>query len=282
MGKFDGILFLSDFDNTILYTAGAMKNGGVCPEMPERNLQANRYFMDEGGYFGVATGRAMVAFAQYVSMVPTNVPTLVNNGGSVYDYHTGEYVETLFLGESSRAHIAAVLEANPKISVELFYPGTLVQVFRESCWNQRHFEVTHVPYQVVPDLSAEFVKMPLSKVLFLGETEDLKRAKEFIDAQPWREDYEMIFSSDYLLELAARGAEKGAAAKRMMKRLGCKKLVCAGDHLNDLSMLMEADYAFCPSNAVDEVRANAEVVCHCQDGAIADMVAILEKELNLV
>ena len=27
MGKFDGILFLSDFDNTILYTADALKNG---------------------------------------------------------------------------------------------------------------------------------------------------------------------------------------------------------------------------------------------------------------
>ncbi|MBR2131158.1 MAG: HAD-IIB family hydrolase [Oscillospiraceae bacterium] len=282
MGKFDGILFLSDFDNTILYTAGAMKNGGICPEMPERNLQAIRYFIEEGGYFGVATGRAMVAFAQYAAMVPTNVPTLVNNGGSVYDYTTGKYVETLFLKENSRARIASILEANPDISVELFYPGMLVQVFRESRWNKRHFEVTRVPYEVVPDISPESVKMPLSKVLFLGETEDLKRAMEFINAQPWRGEYEMIFSSDYLLELAAHGAEKGAAAKRMMERLGCEKLVCAGDHLNDLSMLLEADYAFCPSNAVEEVRANAQVVCHCQDGAIADMIAILEKELSKI
>ena len=29
MGIFDGVLFLSDFDNTILYTAAALKNGGA-------------------------------------------------------------------------------------------------------------------------------------------------------------------------------------------------------------------------------------------------------------
>ena len=90
MGKFDGVLFLSDFDNTILFTADAMKNGGLAPEMPQRNLDAINYFMAEGGYFGVATGRAMAAFRQYAPIVPTNAPAVVNNGGGIYDYQTGK------------------------------------------------------------------------------------------------------------------------------------------------------------------------------------------------
>lgn len=281
MGKFDGILFLSDFDNTILYTAAALKNGGKCPDMNPRNIEALRYFMAEGGKFGVATGRAMAAFEQYAPLVPTNVPAVVNNGAGIYDYEKKEYVETLFLDESSRAHIAAVMEANPAVSLELFHAGSLLQVYNESRWNAKHSELTGMGYEVVQDLSPESVEMPLSKALFLGETEELKKAAAFIEQQSWRGDYELIFSSDYLLELTAKGANKGDMAKRLKDRLGCTMLVCAGDHMNDLTMLRAADRAFCPSNAVDAVKAEAFVVGHCEDGAIADMIAVLDKELKL-
>ena len=278
MGKFDGILFLSDFDNTILYTAAALKNGGDCPEMNQRNLDALRYFMEEGGRFGVATGRAMAAFEPYNSLVPTNVPAVVNNGAGIYDYNRQEYVETLFLGESARAHIMAVMEANPAVSLEMFHAGTLLQVYRESSWNVQHSKLTGMGYEVVRDLSPESVEMPLSKALFLGEAEDLRAVAAFIEQQTWRGEYEVIFSNDNLLELTARGATKGDMARRMKDRFGCHTLVCAGDHMNDLTMLRVADRAFCPSNAVEAVKAEAYVVGHCQDGAIADMIAVLEEE----
>ena len=280
MGKFDGVLFLSDFDNTILYTAAALKEGKPCPDMNPRNLDALRYFMAEGGRFGVATGRAMAAFEPYAHLVPTNVPAVVNNGAGIYDYEKKEYVETLFLEESSRAHIQTVMDANPGVSLEMFHAGTLLQVFHESHWNEQHTKLTGMGYEVVKDLSPESVEMPLSKALFLGEAEDLRNVAGFIENQSWRGEYEVIFSNDNLLELTARGATKGDMACRLKERLGCHLLVCAGDHMNDLSMLRAADRAFCPSNAVDAVRAEAFVVGHCADGAIADMIDVLDKELN--
>ena len=279
MGKFDGILFLSDFDNTILYTAAALKNGGTCPEMNPRNLEAIERFMAEGGYFGVATGRATDAFRPYASLVPTNVAAVVYNGAGIYDYKKQEYEDTLFLQESAREHIQAIVDANPAVSLEMFHAGTLLQVYRESKWNKKHTELTGMGYEVVYDLTPQSVEMPLSKALFLGETEDLLKTAAFIDAQPWRGEYELVLSSDYLLELTAKGATKGDMARRMKEKLGCKLLVCAGDHMNDLSMLRAADRAFCPSNSVDEVKAEAYVVGHCEDGAIADMIAVLEREL---
>lgn len=279
MGKFDGVLFLSDFDNTILYTAAALKNGGKAPEMSPRNIEAINYFMAEGGYFGVATGRATDAFRPHESLVPTNVAAVVYNGAGIYDYKKQEYEETLFLQESARAHIQAIVDANPTVSLEMFHAGTLLQVYRESKWNAKHTELTGMGYEVVQDLSPASVEMPLSKALFLGETADLLKTAAFINAQPWRGEYELVLSSDYLLELTAKGATKGDMARRMKEKLGCKLLVCAGDHMNDLSMLRAADRAFCPSNSVDEVKAEAHVVGHCQDGAIADMIEALEKEL---
>ena len=49
MGKFDGLLLASDFDDTLY---------GLDLRIPERNLEAIRYFTGEGGRFAVATGRA--------------------------------------------------------------------------------------------------------------------------------------------------------------------------------------------------------------------------------
>lgn len=280
MGKFDGILFLSDFDNTILYTAAALKNGDACPDMNPRNIAALEYFMAEGGRFGVATGRATAAFAPYAPMVPTNTPAVVFNGAGIYDYKAGEYTDTLFLGESARPHIAEVTAAVSEVSVELFHADGLLQVFNETPWNAQHSRLTGMSYEVVPDLSPASVEMPLSKTLFLGEADVLRRAAEFMDSRPWRGEYEIIFSNDNLLELTVRGATKGDMSRRLKEKLGCHTLVCAGDHMNDLSMLRAADRAFCPSNAVEAVRAEATVVGHCQDGAIADMIEILEKELK--
>ena len=228
----------------------------------------------------MATGRAMAAFRQYAGVVPANAPAVVYNGAGIYDYRTGEHVDTLFLEESARAHIAAVMEANPEVSLELFHPGELLQVYHETKWNKKHTELTGMGYDVVEDLTPASVEMPLAKALFLGEEEDLKKAAAFIEAQSWRGEYELIFSSTYLLELTVKGANKGNMARRLQKKLGCRMLVCAGDHMNDLSMLREADRAFCPANAVDEVKKYATEVCHCKDGAIAEMIECLGKELE--
>ena len=40
MGKFTGVLLASDFDNTLIYTAEALRSGGPVPPLPERYREA--------------------------------------------------------------------------------------------------------------------------------------------------------------------------------------------------------------------------------------------------
>ena len=54
MGKFDGVLLATDFDETYYSAAGAV---------PPANLEALAYFEAEGGIFTVSTGRAHRTFA---------------------------------------------------------------------------------------------------------------------------------------------------------------------------------------------------------------------------
>ena len=49
MGKFDGMLLVSDFDNTLVYTEPFLGGKKSPPVMSARNLEALHYFMAEGG-----------------------------------------------------------------------------------------------------------------------------------------------------------------------------------------------------------------------------------------
>ena len=45
MGKFDGVLLASDFDNTLIYTEAALRSGEPVPDLSPRNREALEYFM---------------------------------------------------------------------------------------------------------------------------------------------------------------------------------------------------------------------------------------------
>ena len=42
MGKFSGVLIASDYDNTMVYTEGALKSGGPLPSVSRENREAGR------------------------------------------------------------------------------------------------------------------------------------------------------------------------------------------------------------------------------------------------
>ena len=118
MGKFDGVLLASDFDNTLLNTETARRTGAEVPEVSRRNREALEYFMAGGGRFAIATGRALAAFIKFADQVPMNAPGIVCNGAALYDFQKGEYLETILLDESTRRRGQETLDRFPTLAVE--------------------------------------------------------------------------------------------------------------------------------------------------------------------
>jgi len=73
MGKFDGILFLSDMDGTLLHQA----------VLSDENRKAVEYFTENGGMFTVATGRAPDFIKKFNLKI--NAPVISINGTLIYD-----------------------------------------------------------------------------------------------------------------------------------------------------------------------------------------------------
>ena len=180
---------------------------------------------------------------------------------------------------SALADLAAVETAFPGTSMELYLSDNRIHALHPTERNIQHAKLTGLDFRAIPALNGETIPVPLAKALFIAEMPQLIQLRGFMTEQGWEERYEMIFSSDHLMELTARGADKGAMALGLKALTGSSTLICIGDHANDLPMLQAADRAFAPANAIDAVRASgAEVVCHCLDGAVADVVERLEQD----
>ena len=279
MAKFQNKLLLSDYDNTLHYTEATLREGVPLPPINPRNLEAIRYWIEEGGRFSVATGRTLAAFRNQAAGIPMNAPAVVDNGGAIYDFASEKYLVKNILAASALDCIASVMEAFSQVSLELYRENGLVQVMRPTDWNRQHAMLTGLPFQVVERL--EEPDLPMIKALFVAERTVLDQVKAFLERTGQAADCELIFSTDHLLELTAKGADKGKMALRLKTLCGCDALYCVGDHANDLPLLGAADRAFAPANAIAKVLSSgAAAVCHCLDGALGDVVDILDRELG--
>ena len=278
MGKFDGVLLASDFDNTLIYTEAALRSGQPVPDLSPRNREALEYFMGEGGRFAVATGRALAAFRHYADKVPVNAPCVVCNGAAIYDFAKQEYLDYALLDETARQRGQEVLDRFPEVAVEAYHIDNVIHGVRPNEITHQHEHITKVAVTEAPSLLD--VPLPLGKLLFEAEHRDLEAARDFLTAQGWAEDYELIFSGQTLLEMTAKGANKGGMVRRLAKLLDISMdhVYCAGDEANDISMLTAGAMGFAPANCIQAVRdCGATIVSNAWEDAMADMVEILDK-----
>ena len=279
MGRFDGVLLASDFDNTLIYTEEALIRGEPVPPLPERNRKALEHFMAEGGRFAVSTGRALAAFVKYADQVPMNAPGVVCNGAAIYDFAKGEYLVTALLDERARERGQQVLEAFPQAAVEAYHIDNVIHAVHPNEITRHHEHLTKVGVTEAPSLLD--VPLPLGKLLFEADHETLLEIRDFLTDRGWGGDYELIFSGQSLLEMTAKGANKGGMVRRLAELLGIPRehVYCVGDEANDLPMLQWAAEGFAPANCIPAVReSGATIVSHALDGALADVVEILEKK----
>ena len=274
MGIFSGMLLVSDFDNTLVYTEEALRLCVDMPPMSPGNRAALHHFMDEGGIFAVATGRAKPAFETVVDDIPMNGPTVLFNGAAIYDFSRHEYLYTAFLPEGVRAHIAQVVRDLPATAVELYHDDNSIHALNPNDVTRRHMHITHAPSVEVS--SMDEVPSPISKALFSVEEQNLPVLLEYLRRQPWYGDYEVVPSAVTLVELTAKGANKGGMAARLIELLHIapENFYCIGDHANDIPMLRLAHIPFAPANAIAPVRQvpGIRVLPDCRENALAEMI----------
>lgn len=279
MGKFDGVLIVSDYDNTMAYTEGSLRTGTPPPPVSPGNREAVEYFMAQGGIFSVATGRALPSFAKVQSGVPMNGPTILFNGAAIYDFSVGRYLHTAFLPEEIRSHIRQILQDMPDLAMEIYHDDNSIHALNPNDITRSHEHLTHSP--TVTLNSIDEAPSPIAKIMFEEWQPKLGQILEYIQHQSWGSLYECVLSASFLLEVTVKGANKGGMTEKLAQLLGIERrhVYAMGDHANDIPMLQFAHGAFAPQNAIESVHAvpGIHILPNCWEDATAAMIAQIDK-----
>ena len=268
MGKFDGVLFYTDYDDTLYNSAHT-----VSPE----NHAAIRYFMDNGGRFSIATGRAHRTFTPQIARegLVFNAPVVLSNGAALYDYEAGRYlVETRLDGETP-GRMARLCREFPDLAFEAYH-GEDIYVHNPNSVTMAHLAKVGSPYRTAP---IGEMPVPWTKVI-MEQSHPCLLAVQARILELWGDYYEAIFSNHLLLELTARGCHKGAMAAKAAQLLHIARsnLYCMGDNQNDIPMLALSAIPFAPANCAQEVKDwGARVLGSCDEHAVAQAIEILDK-----
>ena len=272
MGIYSDILLTVDYDRTL-----------TAPDatIPRRNLDAIRYFMDNGGAFTINTGRSVPMSKTLQEQVPLNAPLLLYNGSAAYDVAKKELGFCRIIDLDLWETVRKCMTLFPDLVVEVQAVDAHYRFVENPAWDA-FCDYNHCArgfaqpgMDLGPFLKFSLygeIREPNVSGLFTGTEAELRRMDEaeHLAREVFGEKCEIFRAGARIIDIHAKGVSKGRSARELQKRLGRKILVCVGDAANDLPMLLNADYAYAPADGV--IADRFETVCNCADGAVADVI----------
>lgn len=128
-------------------------------------------------------------------------------------------------------------------------------VYHQRC-DEQFFDEVGVYYKnhkVVDDLAD--IDGIIYKLAICDDGAALVHGKVELDAV-FGEALNVLVSGANWMDVMANGVSKGTALKALQKKLGVSRdeTMAFGDYFNDVDMLMNAEWSFCPENGHDDVK----------------------------
>lgn len=283
MGRFSDVLLVSDFDRTLT------RNDST---IPQQNLDAIAYFMDEGGIFTIATGRSLPLFRQRAEGLPLKVPVLLYNGAACYDFGAQKLEFCIAMPDELPQIMGQIMDRYPELRAEVqcldahYCFGQ--DALRDEYLAKSGVTVRYRPWSEIPKpwVKASFYAPFRQAGHCLPWEATQEEDRLFSQLCQWvNETYKGAYTATQalprMMELERYGVSKGTGARKLANTLGRSILVCAGDAPNDLTMLEEAEYGYVPADCDAKIRGRGFLTAaSCGEGAVADIVAQLEKTLS--
>ena len=212
MGIFSDILLTVDYDRTLTAPDGSI---------PQRNLEAIRYFMENGGAFTVNTGRSVPMTKVFRDKVPVNAPLLLYNGSAAYDLSEKKLSFMHEIEMDMYTTVRELLETFPRLTVEIqgidahykFLPNPMWDAFSAS--NDCAYATAEIGQDLGPFLKftlyGEFHTEILSD-MFTGTPEEIAEmdTAEAMLKEKYADKVEVFRAAARIIDVHAKGVSKTA------------------------------------------------------------------------
>ena len=276
MKKFENIIFASDVDGTF---------ASYMQPMAQRNIDALKYFRENGGRFCFATGRNHYDINTVVKCDHCEIaglPYVLCNGSYLYDPIKKEIIDPLYLDAASVKELfAAIRREFPESGVRTTTEHGFLALDDDLTVRRQlaRYGLDGMLYTVsARDFTGDGVFMI---VVSSDDLDTVEEMRKYIIAN-FGGVFSATRSTSKIVEVLPLGISKAYRLAKMRDEMKKEnpdiRLFCIGDFDNDIEMLSEADFSFCPSNACERVKAIAKrEVCHCNEGALAEAIDYMEK-----
>lgn len=258
---FDGIYLFSDIDGTL---------GRDTIGIPQKNIEAIKRFILNGGTFGVATGRYLSDLINFVKDVPINGYSLINNGACIYNFSNKEFLYNKTLPDNSLEYFKYLAKNNLDwglIAVnDLGYLNVLDNNLR--------------PKINYPDINIEELKGPFYKFLFTVNEKLIKNTVFNLNQNPMFKDVYFVQTGDTLFEMTLKSISKGSALQFICneKNIPIENTFFIGDSFNDEEIMKVSGTSACTIITDDYLKKFCKFVAGtCEDGAVAKFIDYIEK-----
>ena len=267
--KFDGYVIYSDLDGTLLNNN---------KEVSDENKEFINYFIENGGKFSIATGRAFEATEKYINGVNIDIPAIVYNGGVIYDCVKRKPVKEKCLEREKMNIVHKINTDYENLGIEI-YCGTDIYIFKDNKTSER--PATKL-LNIIYDYKENLFDLKWNKILLVGEVERMDSIQHDL-----KTNYGIyaVRSGDRFLEILPDETSKGHALSEVINIFGLdkSKVIAVGDDMNDAEMLQECGIAFCPENASDAVKKYADVITNNNENhVIKSIVEWIEKDNKFI
>lgn len=272
MRKFEGLLFATDIDGTLLRNDKTIS---------EENLSAIEYFKAEGGLFTFVTGRIPAGAKEILKIVKPNAPFGCINGGGIFDYSKKELLWSVEMPRDVLQLVEYVDKNLPDMGIEV---NTHENVYfcKKSAATEKH----RID-ESFPDLVCHYndVKEPIAKILFADNEKNLLKLMEILHKHPMAKEFDFIRTDAQYYEILPKGVNKGTVVKKLAEMLGVSddKTIAAGDNDNDAPMLRSVRFGFAVSNASECTKKAADfITVSNEEHAIAKIIEDIDKGKILI
>ncbi len=244
-----------DIDGTLLDSAGQLSEG-VKKALQEAKQKSIRIVL--------CTGRPLPGVTKYLKaldLLSADDYVITYNGSLVQNVATqhtvfsanltkNDYLKINYIAQKLGVHfhvsgVDAIFTANRNISPYTVHESTLVHMpikYRTSD------EMIHNDYEMI-------------KMMMIDEPEILDHAITQLPAE-FKEQYNIVKSAPFYLEILHKGANKGIALKKLAEHLAIEQaeVMAIGDNENDMAMLEYAGIGVAMQNAVEKTKAVADYI----------------------
>lgn len=245
-------VFFTDVDGTLIHSDFVLRDDVI---------EAAAAYRQAGNSLILCTGRSVQAVTPYLEKLGITEPAIIYNGGAIYSAQEKKILWKQVIDRSVLDYVQYVYDHHPEICIIVFTEKDIYRL--HSNWTLENKGIPQEHGIVITDISK--IQGEILKISLIADHHaELERCRQLDIWDGWKLEY----SGRHFLEVVSQNTGKGIAMKKLLDEYDFpgEVIYAAGNSMNDIGMMREADYAFAPKDSGEDVLA----VCdHVIDTAVA-------------